>query len=111
MTAAPPDELMRLYRAWKRASYDTPVVLSSQSTDYVALDEARAIARLGRGAVPGLMALLESDPDAHPLVHLLPEMTGHRLSDDDLAAGAARYGTPLGNQGLVRTWRDWWNAR
>ncbi len=101
----------RKYRNWQ--SYCTRLHVSEQSSDnaYIENRPFEEIVSLGEPVIPYIISRLKDDSEAHFLVHALERITGKKFSSDELADGMAKYGSPLGNQGLARMWVDWWESQ
>jgi len=96
------------YQNWKSYIAGPVMMESSSDANYINNAEFRELVALGPEALPFFIDKLENDPEAHFLVHALPQLTGKTFSADEVAAAAAQQGVPLGNQGYARMWIDWW---
>lgn len=96
------------YQKWKSFIANDAVSLSSADEDYLRNPHFEAIVNLGPGSVPYILEKLQTDDSAHFLVHALERITGKRFAPAEIEAARASPGSPLGNQGLVKLWQDWW---
>jgi hypothetical protein len=98
----------KLYQRWNASSETGVRSLSSADSSYTETPEFEAIVNMGETAVPYIIAKLETDADAHFLIHALERLTNKRFTQEEIEAAQRRYGKPFGNQGYARMWIDWW---
>ncbi len=99
------------YQKWKSFCQSDEVMLSSSDDDYIDNEHFRAIVNMGEEAVPHIIEKLQTDADAHFLIHALRRITGRQFTTAEIEAAQSRYGAPMGNQGYAAIWVDWWKRR
>ena len=66
---------------------------------------------MGEEALPYIFEKLDTDEDAHFLIHALNKITNKRFTIEEINAAKAHYGSILGNQGYAVMWRTWWDEQ
>jgi len=99
------------YQAWRAYCTRPDVMESSSDRPYIDNPFFQDIVALGSEAVPLIIGKLKQDPEAHFLIHALQQITHKRFSTEELEAAMQKYGAPLGNQGHIKLWIDWWEAQ
>jgi hypothetical protein len=96
------------YVKWRSYCEQAGVAEYSSDQPYIDNPPFRDIVALGPTVVPLIIGKMKSDPAAHFLIHALEQITGRRFSPQEIEIAKQKYGSPLGNQGYVRMWIDWW---
>lgn len=99
------------YQKWKSFIRSKPIALMSSDDAYVNNSHFQAIVDMGKEILPYIVEKLETDEEAHFLIHALERITNKRFTPEEIEAGKARYGEPLGNQGYAAMWLDWWDEQ
>jgi hypothetical protein len=97
-----------VYENWKSYVARSGAMEHSADEAYINNPAFHEIVALGPDAISLIIDKLQRDPDAHFLVHALPELTGKSFLATEIEAAREKYGSPLGNQGYARMWIDWW---
>lgn len=105
------NEFENYYKQWKTFCQSNAVALMSSDDAYVNNPHFQAIVDMGEQALPYLFEKLQTDEDAHFLIHALERITNKQFTPEEIEVGQARYGAPLGNQGYAAMWQDWWNEQ
>ena len=99
------------YQQWRSFCQSGTTRLSSISDPYINNSYFQAIVDIGDEAVPYIIEKLQTDEDAHFLIHALERITKKRFTPEEIRVAQTLYGTPLGNQGYAVMWRDWWTKQ
>ncbi len=99
------------YKKWKSFIQSESVALMSSDDAYVNNPHFQEMVDMGEEALPYIIEKIETDEEAHFLIHALERITNKQFTPEEIEAGKARYGRPLGNQGYAAMWLDWWNEQ
>lgn len=99
------------YQQWKAFCQSDLIVLSSSDDVYINNPHFKSIVNMGEEVVPFLMEKLQTDGEAHFLIHALAQITNHQFTSEEIKSVQANYGTPIGNQAYSKLWLSWWDQQ